>query len=476
MAEETVRLEEDPEGAVLRFAPNPNGPLTIGHARGIVVNHHLARKYGGKLILRFDDTDPKTKKPLKEAYDWIIEDCGWLGCEPDEVVRASENLPVYYDHAVKLIESGKAYVCTCERNAFRTKKNQGIACPCRDNQVEENKSGWERMFSDYKEGEAVLRIKTDIKHPDPALRDWVAFRILDAEHPLTGLKYRVWPMLDFESAIEDHVRGVTHIIRGKDLMDSGLKQQYVYGYLGWTYPEVILWGRIKIGGLGKFSTSQMSEDIASGKYGGWDDPALPTLRAFRRRGIRPEAIKEFMLGLGLSDSAVSVSMDNLYAVNRRILDEETDRYFFIPDPVKLYVEGLPGKTVRMPLHPSFKARGVREWCIRQGSCLYISKRDLNFGRDETVKLMGLPCIQVESVEDGEVKAKYVPGSGKKKQKIQCIQEYVECTVLRPDGVDTGYCEPQCMELETGAIIQFERYGFCRLDSKEDGLTFVFAHS
>ncbi|MBD3387624.1 MAG: glutamate--tRNA ligase [Candidatus Altiarchaeales archaeon] len=476
MSEAAISLKDDPTEVVTRFAPNPNGPLTVGHVRGVVVNYHLTRKYGGRFILRYDDTDPRTKKPLKEAYKWIVEDCEWLGCPPDEVVTASENMLSYYEMAEKVLESGDAYVCTCEQRAFKTMKDQGIACQCRDLDVEENMSRWKRMFDDFPEGGAVLRVKTDIKHPDPALRDWVGFRIVDEPHPLTGDEYRVWPLLDFESAVEDHARGVTHIIRGKDLMDSGLKQKYLYKHLGWDYPEVILWGRIRIEGVGKFSSSRMSEEIASGKYAGWDDPALPTLRALKRRGISAKTLRDFMLSLGLHESAVKISMENIYAENRKNLDEATNRYFFIPDPVKLFVEGIPGKTVRMPLHPGFKQRGTRDWCMQDGTCLYIPGKDAKLSKDEIVKLMGLPCIAVDSVGDDGVRAHYMPGQHKKTRKIQCVQDFIECTILKPDGVDEGYCEPEVENLQAGTIVQFERYGFCRLDSKEgERLTFVYGH-
>ncbi len=477
MGEETLKLEGEPKSVVTRFAPNPNGPLSIGHARGVVVNHYLAKKYSGKLILRFDDTDPRTKRPLKEAYAWIQEDMAWLGCQPDEVVIASENIETYYQYMRQLLELGSAYVCTCEREAFKTLKNQGLECPCRPNTIAENIARWEMMFSGYKEGDAVVRVKTDIQHHDPALRDWTAFRIIDSEHPLAGCKYRVWPMLDFESAIEDHIRGVTHILRGIDLMDSGLKQKYVYDYFGWKYPEVILWGRLKIDELGKFSTSKMSADIASGIYSGWDHPALPTLRALRRRGVLPESIREFMLSLGLSDSAAAISLETLYSLNRARLDEQANRYFFLPDPVKLYVEGIPGKTIRLPLHPTFKERGVRQQCMTEGSCLYISKNDGILEREEVIKLMGLPCVKVESIQGTTVKGRYLAGANKSAKKIQCLQDYIGCEVLKPDSTDVGFCDPDCVKVKVGEIIQFERYGFCRLeDNSGPRLKFIYTHS
>ena len=145
--------------------------------------------------------------------------------------------------------------------------------------------------------------------------------------------------------------------------------------------------------------------------------------------------------------------------------------------MKLTVKGLPGKTVRLPLHPTHRDRGVREYCLREGSCLYISKRDIKLAAGDTVKLIGLPCVRVESATDEGVQASYLPGEHKKAGKIQCLQDYVECEVLRPDGgVDRGYCEPQCADLDVGTVVQFERYGFCRLDFKEAGrLRFVYGH-
>lgn len=477
MAEESIRLKDEPNSPVLRFAPNPNGPLTIGHARGVVVNSYLAKKYGGKFILRFDDTDPRTKKPNIKAYDWILDDCMWLNAKPDEIIKASDNIDLYYEYAVKLIGLGHAYVCTCEREAFRTRKNQGIECPCRSNSPEENQIGWEKMLdATYFEGEAVLRIKTDIKHKDPALRDFTAFRIIDESHPLTLKKYRVWPLLDFESAIEDHIRGMTHIIRGIDLMDSGLKQKYIYDYFGWVYPQVLLWGRLKIEDMGKFSTSQMSQDIASGKYSGWDDPALPTLRALKRRGILSTTICDFMLGLGLSDSAISISLENIYSHNRKNLDETANRYFFISNPLPLKITGVPPKTIRMPLHPTDKMRGVRTQTMGEGKPFHISSKDAELEVNEIIKLMGLPHVKITSVSKESIEAEYIAGNHKDSKKIQTIQDGVRCRILKPDGEDFGLCETECEKLDIDSIVQFERYGFCRLDSNQDELLFIYGHN
>ncbi|MEM4508356.1 MAG: glutamate--tRNA ligase, partial [Archaeoglobaceae archaeon] len=208
--EKELKLPPLPEAevgkVVMRFAPNPNGPPTLGSARGIIINGEYCKEYRGKYILRFDDTDPKTKRPILEAYDWYIEDFEWLGYKPDEIIYASKRISLYYEYAKKLIELGGAYTCFCKKEEFKKYRDNGIPCPHRNSAVEDNLEVWEKMLEGaYKEGEVVLRIKTDITHKDPAVRDWVAFRIIYTPHPLVGDKYCVYPMLDFESAIEDYL-------------------------------------------------------------------------------------------------------------------------------------------------------------------------------------------------------------------------------------------------------------------------------
>ncbi len=342
----------------LRIAPNPNGPPSLGNARGIIVNAEYARMYDGVFIMRFDDTDPMIKKPMLEAYHWYVDQAKWLGCPPDKVVIASDRLPLYYEYAEKLIELGGAYVCTCDNELFHDLKEKGEACCHRAAAPEENMKLWKQMLAgSFEEKGAVLRIKTDIKHRDPALRDWVAFRIVREPHPRTGTQFLVWPMLDFESAMEDHFQNVTHIIRGKDLMKTADKQRYVYQYLGWEYPKVYHWGRVRLLGFGKFSTSVMKKGIEGGEYTGWDDPHLPTVAALKRRGLEPEAIRNVMINMGVTETDIEFSMDTLYAENRKIVDPKANRYFFVHDPVALRVSGSQATVAKAPLHPQDLKRG-----------------------------------------------------------------------------------------------------------------------
>jgi glutamyl-tRNA synthetase len=497
-----ITLPGDTSKVVMRFAPNPNGPPTLGHARGIVVNAVLVKKYNGRLILRFDDTDPKTKKPLLEAYGWYEENCSWLGFNPDMIVECSSHLPEYYKYAEQLIRLEKAYVCLCSQERLRECREGGRACPHRSKTAEENLKDWTLMLSGgLEEGAAVLRIKTDLDAPNPAHRDWVAFRIITEPHPKVGSKYRVWPMLDFAGAIEDRLLGVTHIIRGKDLADSGKRQQYVYDYFGWKYPEVMHWGRIKVTEefednaaegeeeegekITKLSTSRIGKAIQEGDYTGWDDVRLHTLMALRRRGITPEAIRNLMLDLGLSESDIAISMENLYSENRKMLDAQANRYFFVEDPVEVMLNKPPFKTVRIPLHPSFKERGVREQTLRideKGrATIYIAKKDVEIlDREGKVKLIGLPCMEKKFTQNNILETVCLEEKKIQAQKIHWVQDYIKAEVLMndrpPSQPKTGYCETACRNLNVGDIIQFERFGFCRLDKKEkDRLVFCFGH-
>jgi glutamyl-tRNA synthetase len=488
------------ENVVMRFAPNPNGAATLGSARGIIINSEYARRYKGKFILRFDDTDPVLKRPLLAAYNWYLEDCAWLDAEPDEVVVASDRIDLYYTYAKELIKKEAAYVCFCPAETFKRYKDNKQPCPHRTASVEETLENWEKMLGGvYKEKEAVLRIKTDIASPDPALRDWVAFRVLKRDHPRpqVGEKYVVWPMLDFESAIEDHLLGLTHIIRGKDLMKSEQRQRFLYDYFGWEYPRTMLWGKIKIHEFGKFSTSELGKAIERGDYEGWDDPQLPTLRALRRRGFRPEAIRKFFIAMGVTRNDIAVSMKNLYAENRKLVDKVAERHFFVRDPVKLRLlgednlegeakiysfdklpkelQGVNGKTFKReaPKHASH----VHQFKQPTGNLIYISTEDSDkLKNGQKIRLKYLRLVNIESIEP--LVAQVIKKDKNTEDVMPVIQwaptDSIKIVVKRPDGIDEGICTSKIVT-ELGNVVQFERYGFVRIDSVNDPKTEVVAY-
>lgn len=352
---------------ILRFAPNPNGPLTLGHSRGVIINSHYAEMYDGTMILRYDDTDTKIKRPELKAYDWIREDFTWLaGKKPDIILEASARMPEYLAHAKQFIADDYMYVCTCTADEFKQLRTDQQECPCRANSTLKNSDLWDQMNDTkgrFNEGDAVVRVRTGMDHKNPALRDWPALRIQRAPHPKVGEKYRVWPLLDFQSAVEDHIQKVTHIIRGKDLMDSTRKQKLLYEMAGWDYPETLYWGRVKVHEFGGFSTSQMKIDIENGDFEGWDDPRLPTLRALRRRGYDAGAIRKFWIELGLTQKDISVPMSTLNSLNAKAVNVEAPRLSFVRNPrtVSLDITEIELTKVTLPIHPEHPGKGVREW-------------------------------------------------------------------------------------------------------------------
>ncbi len=446
-----------------------------------MVNSEYVKMYRGKFILRFDDTDPDIKRPMLEAYEWYLDDFRWLGVTPDQVVYASDHFPLYYDYARKLIEMGKAYVCFCKGEDFKELKDAKKACLHRGVSPEENLRHWEAMLAgEYEDQQAVLRIRTDIDHKDPALRDWAAFRIRKMSHPRPeiGNKYIVWPLLDFAGAIEDHELGMTHIIRGKDLMDSEKRQGYVYKYFGWKYPRTTHWGRVKIHEFGKFSTSGLRKAIEAGEYSGWDDPGLPTIRAIRRRGIQAEALKKFMIEMGVGTTDVSISMESLYAENRKIVDPIANRYFFVWNPVELEIADFEPTIAKLPLHPTDHARGIREVAI--GNKVLVCRDDIEkLEVGSTLRLKDLCNIEITSLSSLRAKKSSTSLEDLKKMKGKIIHwapvDGIPVRVLGPDSDIEGIGENGILA-ELDKIVQFERFGFCRIDSVDrEKVVAYFAH-
>ena len=375
-------VNAEPGKVVLRFAPNPNGPLSFGHARGIIINGDYAKEYDGELILRFDDTDTTVKPPLLEAYQSIQQEAEWLlGFTPHRVIIASDRIDTYYAHVEIMLDGGFGYVCQCTGDEFRTYRVGMKNCPCRINTVNDNRQLWQQMLDgSFAPGEAVVRVKTDMTLKNPALRDWPALRIQDTitnPHPRAsiGSKYRVWPLLDFQSAVEDHLQGVTHIIRGKDLMDSTRKQKLLYQHFGWSYPETMYWGRVKVHEWGGFSTSQMRKDIEHGKYLGWEDPRLPTIAGLSGTGIQATALRNFWKELGVTQKDIAVPLATLYSHNIKIVDDDAPRIAFVRDPVKLTIEGFDEADVAVPTHPNNAELGDRIIDVSSG-VVYVERSDL----------------------------------------------------------------------------------------------------
>ncbi|CCQ36891.1 glutamate--tRNA(Glu/Gln) ligase [Natronomonas moolapensis 8.8.11] len=461
----------------MRLAPNPNGPWHLGSARMPAVIGTYKHLYDGWMLCRFDDTDPETKRPDLDAYDEILSSIEYLGFEPDDVVKASDRVETYYEHARRLIDEGGAYTCSCDGASFSALKNDGEACPHRDKDRQTTHAEFEAMVDgEYDAGEMVLRVRTDIEHKNPALRDWVAFRMVDTPHPRPEAEsYRCWPMLDFQSGIDDHEFGITHIVRGIDLQDSAKRQEFVYDYFGWEYPEVLHWGHVQLDAYDvELSTSTIKELVAEGSLDGWDDPRAPTVASLRRRGVRGEAIVEAMVGLGTSTSNVDLAMSSIYAENRDLIDDDADRLFFVRDGIETPIDGAP-ETAEPPVHPDHADRGRRH--IPVGGAVRIEPDDVP-DAGETVWLKGLGPVRYDGdtfevtdddiaiVREGDVNViHWVPADGSIPLRLRTM-----------NGDEIGRAEPGIGAYDPDDVVQFERIGFARID-RHDGEESVayFAH-
>ena len=475
---------------VTRFSPNPDCVLHLGSARAIILSHEYARINKGKFILRFEDTDPRAKKPVLEFYDHIRKDLAWLGCKVDEEYIQSDRMTIYYEYAERLLREGNAYVCTCQPEQYRMQSLASKPCGCRSLPAKEHLERWRRMLEGgYMEGEAVVRVKTDLGHPNPAVRDWPALRIINTDkypHPRMGNKYRVWPLYNLAAGLDDHILGITHIIRGKEHLTNKVRQEYMYKHLGWEYPEAIHYGRLKITGA-FLSKSKIVQGIREGSYRGWDDPRLATFAALRKRGITAGAIKKMIVDVGPKTADVTLSWDNLYAYNRKILDSQSDRYFFVSEPIELKVNGIPKAfTVKLPLHPEKPEKGFREYIVPpigedKTAIFWIAKKDAeNAETGKIIRLMELFNVKIDQVKLYSVEAVFA-STAYEKAKARLIHWIpvngdVPCKVVMPDAtVNEGIAESACERLKPNTVIQFERFGFVCVNEVAPKLTVYYAH-
>jgi glutamyl-tRNA synthetase len=467
-------------GVVMRFAPSPSGPMHLGHAITGGLTSLYVKKYGGKFILRIEDTNPDNI--YKPAYKLLPKDAEWIFGNVSKVWIQSERMNIYYDYVEKLLTLGVVYVCTCSPEDFRECVKEKADCPCRNLGVRAHKKRWDKMFKEYKEGEAVLRFKADMKHKNPAMRDFPLARINDSEHPRQGKKYRVWPLMNLSVAVDDIEAGMTHIIRAKDHADNAKRQKLIFKALGYDYPEAYFTGRYKFKGL-ELSCSKTRKRIESGEFDGWDDIRLPFIGALKRRGYQPEAFLKYSEEIGLSNVDKVVEGEEFFKhlsnLNKEILDSKVNRYFFVKDPIKIKIRDAPKLNVQLKLHPDHEKRGYRYLNTKEE--FYISKEDYkNIKNGALYRLMDAFNFVKEG--DSFVFVSEDLEEYKKKGKgiihwLPMISNLVKTEVLMPDNkLVKGLSEPLVDGLKKGQIVQFERFGFCRLDDFTDNkIRFWFGH-
>ena len=476
-------LKDAVQGKVVtRFPPEPNGYPHIGHAKAAIINSEYAKMYGGKFILRMDDTNPEAER--MEYHAAIKVGLEWLGIEFDQVKNTSDDMELFYEKGIELINSGKAYICTCKREDISQNRRERKACKCSMEDVEKNNKNWEKMQNKFKPGEAIVRFRGDMKADNAVMRDPVLLRIIDEKHYTVGDKYRIWPSYDFAVAIEDSIDGVTHAFRSKEFELRKELIDAILDALGMRKPQQGFFSRLEFKGM-PISKRIIKPLIEEGKVSWYDDPRLPTLEALRRRGIKPEAIRKFIMSLGLTKANTLAPFDALEAFNRKFVDADSIRLFMVKDAKKLKIKNLSLSTVEIPNHP-INDMGKRKIEITED--FYISGDDAESIKEQsTIRLLGLGNVKITKI--GEEFEGEFEGDGDSSNilKIQWVPQKTahEIKMIIPKILFNGeefnedsleeldvYTEPQYLQLKEGEEIQFVRFGYCRKDSQNQA---IFTH-
>jgi glutamyl-tRNA synthetase len=472
-ADDLPELPGATRGAVvLRMAPFPSGALHIGNARMVVLNDYYRRRYDGKLLLVFDDTVGSEEKRVDaELFDVIRADLDRFDVPVDAVLYKSDRLPIHYAWAERVIAMGATYVCVCPAATLQENRRAGVACPERLQGIEETRELWKKMLSGgFAAGEAVLRLKTDLAGPDPAFRDRVLFRISDLDHPRVGHRWRVWPLLEFSWAVDDIELGVTHVLRGKDLVMEDRMERHLWDLLGIPGPPFVHWGLLRVREA-KISKSKSYAEVKGGLYDGWADPRTWSLASLARRGISVESVRAFTMSFGLSLADIEVPAETLYAENRVRIDPVTKRRMYLDDPVSVAVDGFPAElaSVELPNHPDRPELGTRT--VPAGGTFFLPRADLLAHPGETVRLKDLANIElpeeIPAEGTGLLRATF---QGRENRRVPRLQWTGVADATPVDLRDLegrhrhGLAEAAVRTAAPGEVFQFERVGFVRVES------------
>ncbi|KAJ3797214.1 glutamate-tRNA ligase [Lentinula aff. detonsa] len=490
---------------VTRFPPEPSGYLHIGHAKAAMLNQYFAKMYQGKLIIRFDDTNPSKEKT--EFEETILEDLELLDIRGDVVTHTSDYFDQLYDLAIKMIETGKAYADDTEREQMQLERREGIASAHRDDTAEDNL----RHFAEMKTGSAeglrwCLRAKMSVDNPNKALRDPVIYRCNPKPHHRTGDKWKIYPTYDFACPVVDSIEGVTHALRTNEYRDRNPQYSWMIDALG--LRKVNIWDFSRLNFIYTLlSKRKLHEFVNNGQVRGWDDPRFPTVRGIRRRGLTVEALRQFMLLQGPSQAIVSLEWDTIWALNKKVIDPIAPRYWAITEDKKVPVTIKGGPTAievkNLPKHK--KNPDVGEKKTVYSSTILIDQEDAkSFEDQEEVTLMdwGNAIVRSKSVDaSGNVISiemdLHLEGDFKKtKKKItwlsQSTSEYplIPVTLLDYDYLitkkkleendnvkdfitpvtefrESALADANVKDLTKGDYLQFERKGYFIFDNVND---------
>ncbi len=462
---------------VTRFPPEPSGYMHIGHAKVAYLEREFANIYKGKIFLYFDDTNPE--KESQEYVDAFKRDLDWLGIKFDDEYYASDNLEKIYGYAKELIKKGKAYVCTCHPDIIKRNRFNGVACLHREHSIEDNLELFDQMLEGkFGEGEAVLRFMGDLKSKNTVMRDPTLIRIKKTPHYRQGGKYILWPTYDMNTPIMDSIHGITDVIRSKEYELRTELDLAILDALNLRKPRIHHEARLVIKNI-PTQKRVINKLIKEGIVSGYDDPRLVTIAALRRRGIKPEAIKKFVLRFGMSRAESNMEIGMLLDENRKIIDSSAKRLFAVVDPVGVEVQGIEKYHVKLRMHPTTDM-GYREYDV--SNKLYISNSDAEkLIEGKRVRLKDLYNIEIIETKENKIIGKYIGNEAINAEKIQWVdaERNVSISLIYPKPllingeinkesleIKKALAEATVEKIKKDEIIQFERIGFFKLDDEQ----------
>ncbi|MBC8350187.1 MAG: glutamine--tRNA ligase/YqeY domain fusion protein [Verrucomicrobia bacterium] len=502
-----------------RFPPEPNGYLHLGHAKSICLNFGVADEFGGLCNLRLDDTNPVAEKT--EYAEAIMEDVRWLGFDwKDRLCHASDYFDQLHEWAIQLIQAGKAYVCDLSAEEMRQKRGTltepGENCCFRERSVEENLELFAKMRDgDFEDGSRTLRVKIDMSSPNLNMRDPVIYRIVHAEHPKTGDKWKIYPSYDFAHGQSDSIEGITHSLCTLEFEDHRPLYNWFCENLGIHHPRQIEFARLNLNYV-VMSKRKMRRLVEEGHVSGWSDPRMPTIQGLRRRGYTPDSIRNFSekVGVAKRDNMIEVAL--LEHCLRDDLNKKASRRMGVLRPLKVVIENYPENQVEEldainnPENPDAGSRKVpfsRELYIECEDFMEDPpKKFFRLGPGREVRLRYayyITCNDVVKDDNGEVvelRCSYDPetkgGDSPDGRKVKGTLHWVSASKalnaevrlydrlfskenpedgddftsnLNPDSLQTlrdCKLEPALARTESGVSFQLERLGYFCLDSKD----------
>lgn len=480
---------------VTRFPPEPSGFLHIGHAKAALLNDYFARRYKGKLLVRFDDTN--TEKATQGFEDAITQDLARLGIKPDAILYTSDYFPQLLEEAERFIREEKAYVDATSPDEMKQQRLKKQANEYRTQSVEENLRLWSEMLNGTPTGETcVLRAKIDIRHKNGTMRDPTMYRTKAVPHHRTGTTYNVYPTYDFSCPLVDSWTDVTHALRSLEYKDREAQYKWFVKAAGVRAPEVWEFSRLDFVRT-VLSKRKLQRLVDIGAAQSWDDPRFPTIQGVRRRGMTIKALRAFILSQGASRNNTTQEWDKIWAVNKRVIDPIAPRHVAInvTKAKKVTVENGQDEVKQMPKHKKDSSLGTKEVVYRKNLLLEGEDAE-SFEVDEKVTFMdwGNMIITARDGESGNLTAKFLPDDDNFKgtKKVTWLAEiddlvdlklYRYSDILTKDRLDEDDDFEQFINkdseqvelvkgdvnlklLQKGDIIQLERRGYYICDSTE----------